>query len=322
MQDIVSNISAQRESSRDIDLAAAHWAARCDRGRLSVTEQAALDAWKLQDSRRAGAFARAMAISIAASRHAAAPPAYEAAHPPRRQFLRAAAAIGAISLAGLASYRLWAPTRQESTPRGGIRMVPLDDGSTATLNTDTVIDIAYDERSRRVTLRRGEALFTVAKDAGRPFLVEANGVVVRAIGTSFSVRTVADNTVDIVMREGVVDVRRGSDGATSRMGAQTRMRVDTRSGLRVQPVSAEAVDRALAWKAGQIDLNGLTMAQAVQEFARYSDRRITIDTPRIAAMKVTGLYSASDPDGFAESAALALGLTAERGPRGTVIRAN
>lgn len=320
-------MSGQRESSGDIDLAAAGWVARCDRGRLSAADQAALDAWKAQDSRRAGAFARAMAISIVAGDTAdddvaAYPKPLAERATTRRQLLRAAAAFTGVSLTGLASYPFWAPPRQERTPLGGIRVVPLDDGSAATLNTDTTIDIAYDERSRRVMLRRGEALFNVAKDATRPFLVEANGVVVRAVGTSFSVRVAADDTVDIVMREGVIDVQRRSDGTTSRMGAQTRMRVRDSGSLHVQPVSAEAVDRALAWKAGLIDLNNLTMAQAAAEFARYSDRLISIESPRIAAMKVTGLYSASDPDGFAESAALALGLTVQRGPHGTRISAN
>lgn len=323
MQDTGWNHDPPRETSRDIDLAAAGWAARYDRGPLSARDRETLDTWMAQDRRRAGAFARALAVGAAVDRGGA--PCQDepkVAAMSRRTFARAAAGIGAVALTGVGGYYLWHPVQRESTKRGGIRMVPLDDGSTATLNTDTSIAIAYDARFRKISLVRGEALFNVAKDATRPFLVETNGVVVRAVGTSFSVRAVGTGDVDIVMREGVVDVRRAADGATTRMGAHTRLTVADTGRLAVQTLSAEGVDRALAWKAGQIDLNNLTLEQAAREFARYSDRRITIGDSQIGGLKVTGMYAASDPDGFAESAALALGLVAVRDPDGTTLRSN
>jgi transmembrane sensor len=52
------------------------------------------------------------------------------------------------------------------------------------------------------------------------------------------------------------------------------------------------------------------LGQAATEFARYSDRRIRIDDPAVARLEVTGLFSASDPDGFAKAVALSLGLVA------------
>ncbi|WP_422178398.1 DUF4880 domain-containing protein, partial [Caulobacter sp.] len=52
-----------RESSAEIDAAAAAWAARVDRGPLSDEDQAALEAWAAKDPRRAGAYAKALAVS-------------------------------------------------------------------------------------------------------------------------------------------------------------------------------------------------------------------------------------------------------------------
>ena len=51
-----------RETSRQIDEAAAAWAARMDRGHLAADERAALDAWTAADPRRLGALTRALAL--------------------------------------------------------------------------------------------------------------------------------------------------------------------------------------------------------------------------------------------------------------------
>ena len=55
------------------------------------------------------------------------------------------------------------------------------------------------------------------------------------------------------------------------------------------------------------------MAEAANEFARYSEIRIVIDDPEIGRKSVTGLFVSNDPIGFAKAAALSLGLTADVG---------
>ena len=64
----------------------------------------------------------------------------------------------------------------------------LPDGSTVELNSSAEIVLDFTPTMRGVRLVRGEALFMVRKDAGRPFVVTANGVTVRAVGTAFAVR--------------------------------------------------------------------------------------------------------------------------------------
>jgi transmembrane sensor len=108
----------------------------------------------------------------------------------------------------------------------------------------------------------------------------------------------------------VVEVWRGAEGKPVRLTAEHAVRVAEVGVLAPTEVGAAAVDRAMAWRQGQIDLDGLTLDQVADEFARYSDRRIVIDDPTVAKLKMTGLFSASDPDGFAKAAALSLGLRA------------
>ncbi len=305
-----------RDSSADIDAAAAAWAARVDRGPLSDEDQAALEAWAAQDPRRAGAYAKALAVNAHLDRAAGLGADFTpSAHPvaraaDRRRLLATGGLLAAASIIGAIGYGALGLRGRVSTAKGDIRRAPLADGSAVTLNTDTAIRTAFDDKMRRVDLLRGEALFDVAKDPARPFVVVAGDVRVRAVGTSFTVRTHADGQVGVIVREGVVEVWRGSGGKPIRMAAEHAVLVANAGALAPTPVGAAAVDRAMAWRQGQIDLDGLTLGQAADEFARYSDRRILIDDPAIARLKMTGLFSASDPEGFAKAAALSLGLRA------------
>lgn len=309
-------MTKSRDSSAEIDAAAAAWAARVDRGPLSDEEQAALEAWAAKDPRRAGAYAKALAVSahldraqgLGADFAPAAHPVAKAAD--RRRLLATGGLLAAASVVGAVGYGAISLKGRVTTAKGDIRRAPLADGSAVTLNTDTTIRATFDGKMRRVDLLRGEALFDVAKDPARPFVVVAHDVRVRAVGTSFSVRRRADGQVTVLVREGVVEVWRGAEGKPVRLTAQHAVLAPSAGALAPSRVDPAAVDRALAWREGLIDLDGLTLGQAADEFARYSDRRIVIDDPAIARLKMTGAFSASDPDGFAKAAALSLGLKA------------
>jgi len=305
-----------RDSSADIDAVAAAWAARVDRGALSDTDQAALEAWAAQDPRRAGAYAKALAVSAHMDRAQGLGGDFAPADHPtakaadRRRLLATGGLLAAASVVGAVGYGAFSLKGRVTTAKGDIRRAPLADGSAVTLNTATTIRAAFDDRMRRIDLLRGEALFDVAKDPARPFVVVAGDVRVRAVGTSFTVRKNADGQVGVIVREGVVEVWRGGEGKPVRLSAEHSMQVARAGVLAPTAVGSAAVDRAMAWRQGQIDLDGLTLGQAADEFARYSDRRIVIEDPTVAKLKMTGLFSASDPDGFAKAAALSLGLTA------------
>src|SRR5690606_1862692 len=90
--------------------------------------------------------------------------------------------------------------------------------------------------------------------------------------------------------------------------------------IEVQPLRVPEVERRLAWRDGMLSFSGATLAEAAAQFARYSELRIIIDDPQVAQKRVVGLYSATDPEGFAQAVALSLGLQAERSPDGIRLR--
>ncbi|WP_275498233.1 FecR family protein [Sphingomonas pollutisoli] len=310
-----------RESAADIERAAADWVARLDRGALSDTEQQALASWAAQDTRRAGAYARAMAVNLHLDRAVALGEDYVTRHQPveapsRRRVIAVAASAAAACAASLSIFTLQrrgaAPKRRTiGTARGAVREVALGEGSTVTLNTMTELRPSLTDTLRKVDLLKGEALFDVAKDPKRPFVVYVGEFSVRAVGTSFTVRRTALGAVKVVVTEGIVEVTRRQD-VLGQVHAGIAFAVDAAASPVIETLNPSQIDSALAWRGGRIDLQGMTLAEAAEEFSRYSDLRIRVTDPAIANLHIAGVYATSDPAGFAENVALSLGLKSVR----------
>lgn len=310
----------KRQTAHEIDLEAADWVAKADRG-LSAEEQSSLDRWLSDDQRRVGAYGRIRAIALQTERVAALGPVHsphdfgasDAATFTRRKLLAKGSAVAAgLAAAGLGS---WAFLKrgQFYTRKGEFRQLALQDGSVVTLNTASRVSVNLSGKQREIDLVQGEVLFDVAKDRSRPFVVTAGDLEIRVLGTSFSVRALPDEPVQVVVREGVVQVARiGGAGRESRRLVANMRAIDPANGsgdddalIRVSELPEAEIHRALAWRDGHIDFEGETLARAVAEFARYSDTRIVI-APSLADEQIAGLFQASDPVGFAQAVATSL----------------
>ena len=187
------------------------------------------------------------------------------------------------------------------------------------LNSNSEVSVDFGERERQVLLVKGEALFEVASDPLRPFSVVADGTRVTAVGTAFSVARRGDGGLEVVVREGIVEVD-GGDPQPVRVIANFKASARPGADVRIEPLQTEETGRRLAWSDGMLAFEGDTLAQAAAQFARYSSVRILIDDPDIAQRRVAGLYSATDPDGFATAVAASMGLRVERSERGIHLR--
>lgn len=317
-----------RQSAREIDVEAADWAARVDRAPLSPQDQQALDAWLGGDIRRVGAYAKARGIALHSERARALAPNYDPqafTQKPvagrvvprrRRRWLWAGAAIAA-SLAGVIAIGVWPETGDRyNTRRGEVRVVPMADGSVITLNTDSQVIVRYTADRRDIQLVQGEALFDVAKDKQRPFVVQAGDTQVRAVGTSFTVSRLADAPVRVLVREGVVEVNERTLKNLPPVRVSANMQAEAAAealAVVAEPVAPADIGRELAWREGRIAFEGETLQQATEQFARYSNTRIVIDDPAVAGERITGLFQANDPVGFSRAVATSLGLQAQVG---------
>jgi transmembrane sensor len=310
-----------RKTAHQIDAEAADWAARVDRGPLEPGEECTFQAWLQDDVRCAGAYARVRALALATERARALGPDFDpAAFGPapflaRRTVLQAGGAIAASLVMAAGAWQMLRHRGRFSTGKGETKVIALKDGSVVTLNTASEIRVNYSDTARAVELIRGEALFDVAKDKARPFVVAAGDTSVRAVGTSFTVRHLDATPVQVLVREGVVEVFKPETGAAPVRVTANNMAVAASDGgpAIAMPVPVAQVHRQLAWQNGQIAFEGETLAQAAEEFSRYSDTRIVIEDPVLGKEEIAGLFKATDPVGFAQKIAISLNAHASIG---------
>jgi transmembrane sensor len=307
-----------RRTAQEIDAEAAEWAARMDGGPLQPEQEKQFQAWLQDDVRCMGAYGRMRAIALTSERARALGPDFDPAafiSPPafpRRRLLQLGGAVAASLL--VAAGGAWQVLRMRgrfATGKGETKVVALKDGSVVTLNTASEIQVNYSDTLRGVELLQGEALFDVAKNRARPFVVTAGDTNVRAVGTSFTVRRLEEAPVQILVREGVVEVFKPASGempvrVSANSMAEAAQNQDRAIAARAVPLAQ--LQRQIAWQTGQIAFEGETLAQAAAEFARYSDTRIIIDDPALAREEITGLFKTTDPVGFAKKTAISLNL--------------
>lgn len=231
--------------------------------------------------------------------------------------------IGAVALT--VGYQHWYEQGLYSTGVGEQQLVVLDDGSRLTLNTDTRVRVDLKSEQRLVRVASGEAVFEVAKDPVRPFVVQVGGNEVVALGTVFSVRftpsgTRPPETVSVTLIEGKVAVRpaagKGTGSAPSgvvQMQAGDRVQV-LRSDVAEKAGPAAKVDRPnldhlLAWRRNEAVFDDASLADAVAEMNRYSRTPIALlDGLDGSRYRVSGLYRTGDAAGFASAVAALHGL--------------
>ena len=306
--------------NQEIDSRSADWAAKRDLGDLSLQEQAEFEAWLAADPRHLGAYGRAEAVLCRVERlnglnlEGDAKEKTEQSTWSRRRIVMAGGAAASLAiLVGVArKFRDGAQEDSYSTEIGQMREVVLADGSIVSLNTNSEISVQFSKQARNVSLLRGEAVFDVAKNKRRPFIVSAGDTRVRAIGTSFMVSLLPKKPVQVLVREGVIEMRRADALEAKPVRASANMRAIARPGAPIvtQAMPDEKLAQNLAWQRGSIALDNQTLADAADEFARYSEVRIIV-APSVSNRTVTGLFVSHDPVGFAKAVTSVLKLRME-----------
>jgi len=149
-------------------------------------------------------------------------------------------AIAAGTLA--ASAVIWWPIvsgQVIQTDRGERREVALADGSFVQIDPETRLRVAFEPAARRVFLERGRALFRVAKNPKRPFLVQAEQTTVRAVGTAFAVERGSESVI-VTVAEGRVGVYPSARSVASDSGASLVPKPEATHTLAAQPSQAPA----------------------------------------------------------------------------------
>lgn len=240
----------------------------------------------------------------------------------QRAGLAAAGAAAVLTIALFA--HLGHPTRYE-TDIGEQRTIALADASVITLNADSQIQLNLDDARRDVDLRRGEAIFNVARDNRRPFRVRTRAGTVQAIGTQFNVYAHADGDTRVSVLEGRVQLTAlpGSSGPAPRTsildaGEEADLRLDGT----IRRNARAAVENAVSWRQRRLAFSDALLEDIIVEFNRYNrSPRLRLEGVPRETYRFAGVFDATDPQSLTELLAREPGLVVDRHEREIVIRA-
>lgn len=294
---------------------AARWQARLRAPDVTEGDRARFRQWLEADPRHAAAWARVRDVDAALSaarkdprlralldEARAMPPEPVIARPGHETSRR-------VPLALAASLVLMAMSAMFASRNGGTAMalyendtraqqqIALADGSVVHLDVGSSVRVEYAPRARRVELLAGRAVFDVARDARRPFAVDAQGTRTVALGTRFEVcdrLCGGGDEVVITLAEGKVSV---SGQNESRMWQETlvpgeRLSAAVGGGLPLK--RSIDVEQALSWSAGRHVFRGTPLHEVLREVNRYSTRQIRIEDASLRDLAVGGSFHAGD----------------------------
>lgn len=310
-----------------VEAEACAWIAQLESGNLSPQDRAELESWVARSPQHAAAL-------LHYARHWQMADSLSVLHEPMETALKekrsahrgiagrrmggltyALCSLAVVLFAGIVFFlvpRSAGPALDETsiaTAIGESRQASLSDGSTVIANTDTAVRFSFDDHYRHAYLIRGEAIFTVAKDPSRPFIVHAGNQTVRAVGTEFAVRLGVDDIVTVSVTEGLVELAVSPVTATaettqpfapaapSAVLAKGYSATARPSGLEVvQTAEVGRMEQRLSWRNGVLDFSGETLDYAVHEIMRYSPYEVSIEDPQLREMQIGGVFQMSDAD--------------------------
>lgn len=288
-----------------IDEQAANWFSRRSSGQLSANELAELDIWLAASPAHARAFADMQLIwaDFDSLSRPATPPAAIVPLQPRRRWQpgKALAASVVLACAALATSQSWFAAKPDvdryvQSTSGEHRQVELEDGSRIDLNVDTRLHVRLYADRREVELLHGEAFFTVAPDAQRPFDVLTGQGSVRVVGTRFDVRR-GDQRLAVVVESGRVALHaQTGTGQPTLLSAGDSADFDYRTGT--LQLGQQNPEEIAGWRRGQLIFRDRPLAQLVDELSHYRQAPVQLADPSLATQRVSGSLNIARPDAF------------------------
>ena len=212
--------------------------------------------------------------------------------PTSRSAILLAACVAIFAMCGGLAWLL-ASRGSYATGIGEQRSIALEDGSTVSLNAHSEVRVQFTSGRRAVELIEGQALFHVAKDASRPFIVSAGNTQVRAVGTQFDVNRRKRGTVVTVV-EGTVAVSGGGEPqGTDPSPLVTAGEQVTVSGASVPLAVRANVATATAWTQRRFVFDASTLGEVIEEFNRYNARRLVLRDRALESFPITAAFSSN-----------------------------
>lgn len=227
---------------------------------------------------------------------------------PRSIWLPVGAGLAALLVAGVVIWPMFKP-EVPSIPfaaTAAIKDVTLEDGSSVQLDLDTNLAVRIGPDARDIELKQGRAMFEVAHDAARPFVVDAGAGRVTALGTRFQVQRDGEN-VSVTLLEGSV----GIDSDHDSNGQRTLRLVPGQKAIytpETKSWTVAVVDPAAltSWSQGFHVFSATPLDEAIAEINRYSNVKLRLADPALAKLRLSGSFKLGKGELIAEALPYAL----------------
>jgi transmembrane sensor len=335
------------KATEAIDEAAAEWVVRLGSDQRTHSDEQAFRVWLEESPAHAQAYADCVALWDAVGDMVATNEGHKTLKPlrapvligrriSRRLVLFAGLGSALAVTAGFVGPLLFGGTQTFQTASGEQRRVQLSDGSGVFLNTDTKLRVKFTAPQRLVFLDRGQAFFEVAKDKTRPFRVLAGHNEVRALGTAFEVRRIGEG-IQVTLEEGQVAIYRGADSPLQTLTADPAPPASPAAEVSkpvavlspgqqailepMEPVAVSLVDlgKAQAWRYGRMVLDNALLGDVISDLNRYGGVQIVLADPKLAEIRVSGVFHTGRPEDFVNSVTAAFPIRVAHHDAGTII---
>jgi transmembrane sensor len=175
----------------------------------------------------------------------------------------------------------------------------LDDGSVVRVGPGTELRFHFDDQARAVTLVRGEALFDVAKDPSRPFVVMTDAGTVQAIGTEFATVDVGDEVI-VTVAEGKVAVTAAmaAAGRAPMLPLEANRQVVLSQSGAGEPTEVDA-EFELKWLLDWYEYDGERVDEIIAQLNSRNATQVTVNDPRVLRLHMSSLaFKPSQPEDF------------------------
>ncbi|MCI6412228.1 FecR family protein [Butyricimonas virosa] len=170
-------------------------------------------------------------------------------------------------------------------PRGGEYTVTLSDGTVVYLNSGSELryPVAFGAERRDVFLS-GEGYFEVAKDAERPFFVNADKLKIRVYGTSFNVNTYNIANVETVLVEGKIGIQGNNAEYTVKPG-QLALYNREKGTMEIRDVDVRPY---VAWKEHEFMFDNESLEEIMNTLSLWYDVDVFFQTASLKQLHFTG----------------------------------
>lgn len=201
------------------------------------------------------------------------------------------------------------------------------DGSIIHLNTNSHIETEFSDKKRIIKLIKGEALFEVAHDPNRPFIVYAGDRLVQAIGTKFVVHlkpeniqvTVTDGKVKmskVALNTSLDDIKALNSASIEKddvfIAKGEKVITTNDQAPKLTHIEPEKIARELSWLDGKLIFDNERLFDVIKEINRYDDIEIVLEDPSLHDIKISGRFDLGDSAALIEAIELSFNIKSHK----------